>query len=195
MGLRTQVAVLLLAAFCFGARGETIEGVDYPSSAEVSGQKLILNGVGLRKVEKFGLPFKVYVAALYMKEKNTSPEAILENKDPKILKMNFLRRVGKSDIADAFNKGLVANCGADKAVCEESKKTLKQLTDKMPDLLDKSTLEFKIEADKVEYDIKARSNISGTLSSAGFGARFLAIFIGPKPPTEKLKEGLVGLAK
>lgn len=192
MSIRNQMMFILSAAFCLNVGAATIEEVEFTETKEVGGQKLILNGMGLRKVEKFGFPFKVYVAGLYLKEKSSSDDAILGSKDAKVLKMVFLRRVGKSDIADAFNKGLVSNCGTDKAVCEESKKTLKQLTDKMPDLLDKSSLEFIIQGDKVDFDVKARSDLKGTMSSTGFGARFLAIFIGPKPPTEVLKNGLIG---
>jgi hypothetical protein len=47
----------------------------------------------------------------------------------------------------------------------------------------------------VDYDIKGRKELKGTLNGAAISKNFLAIFLGNKPPTEDLKNGMLGIKK
>jgi hypothetical protein len=187
-----RALVLFTAALLsVSVAAESIEGVEFPATASAGGKELKLNGLALRKVERFGLPFKVYVAALYAEKKLATTEEALADAGPKVLRMRFLRRVNSPDMVSSFETGHAANCGKD---CEASKKVLKEFTDKMPDMLDKQTIEFRFLPDGVEYDVKGRKEIAGKLNGEAISKNLLAVFIGPKPPTQPFKDGLLGTA-
>ncbi|MFO7638255.1 MAG: chalcone isomerase family protein, partial [bacterium] len=69
-GFIALVLVCLAAAPIFAG---TLAGITLPDTIDVDGQQLILNGMALRKK----VVFKVYVAGLYLAEKEKSGEKIL----------------------------------------------------------------------------------------------------------------------
>lgn len=192
--VRRPKLILLQALVALGVHAEatTIEKVDFVETMKVDDVELKLNGVGLRKVERFGLPFKVYVAGLYLKVARSDANEILESEDPKFLRMVFVRRVNAPDLVDGFEKGHASNCLKD---CEQSKKILRKLTDKISDILDKGSMEFVFKKDKLEYAINGRKSEKGSIDDKVFAKNFLATFIGKEPPTPDLKQGLLGLKR
>lgn len=192
MTMRNFTLGLVLFTFTAPAFAEKIEGVDFPPTVSVGGKELKLNGLGLRRVERFGLRFKVYVAALYSEKKLSTAEEAFADSGAKVLKMTFLRRVNAPDLVEPFETGHVNNCVQN---CEPSKKVLKEMTAKLPDMLDKNTMEYVFLPDGVEYDLKGRSNLKGKLAGIDIAKNFLAVFIGKKPPTEEFRDGLLGKPK
>lgn len=192
--VRRPKLILLQALVALGVHAEatTIEKVDFVETMKVDDVELKLNGVGLRKVERFGLPFKVYVAGLYLKVARSDANEILESEDPKFLRMVFVRRVNAPDLVDGFEKGHASNCLKD---CDQSKKILRKLTDKISDILDKGSMEFVFKKDKLEYAINGRKSEKGSIDDKVFAKNFLATFIGKEPPTPDLKQGLLGLKR
>lgn len=190
---RTKMILLqTLVAVGIHAQATTIEKVDFAETRKVEDVELKLNGVGLRKVEKFGIPFKVYVAGLYLKAARSDANEILASEDPKFLRMVFVRRVNAADLVEAFVKGHSNNCLES---CEESKKTLSKLADKISDFMDRGSMEFVFKKDKLEYSLNGRKAEAGSIDDKVFAKNFLAIFIGQTPPTEDFKQGLLGLKR
>src|SRR4051812_29433753 len=101
---------VLLSSAGFGA---TLNDVEFPDQYKVGDKTLELNGLGMRKKDKFGLTFKVYVGALYLAKKTQSAEEILNSKEERVVKLSFVRRVDGKDLAEAFVDGFVKNCAAD----------------------------------------------------------------------------------
>lgn len=186
----TLIAVCCVADLKVSAA--TLNDVEYADQIKVGEKSLLLNGLGIRKKDKFGLTFKVYVGALYLPKKSQSADEILAMTDLRVLKMTFVRRVDGKDLATAFEDGHGNNCPSSQSGCEASKKQLLTVTRVLPDIMDKGTMEFQFFPDRVEYDIKGRKNLKGTLQGADISKNFLAIFIGKTPPTEELKKGLLG---
>ncbi|MCB0410918.1 MAG: chalcone isomerase family protein, partial [Bdellovibrionales bacterium] len=58
------VLFLVLMGFSAPTVARTLQEVDFAESIKLGEQELKLNGLGLRKVQKFGIPIKVYVAGL-----------------------------------------------------------------------------------------------------------------------------------
>jgi hypothetical protein len=83
----------------------TMNEVTLPTRIEVEGQQLVLNGMALRKKAIF----KVYVAGLYLAEKNNNAEAILAADSPRRIVLHFLRGVSGNQMCDALNDGLRDN--------------------------------------------------------------------------------------
>lgn len=82
-----------------------VAGVKYDGTVEVAGQKLLLNGAGIR----YKAIFKVYTAGLYMNAKATTPEAVLANNGPKRIHIQMLRDIDGEELGKLFTKGMEQN--------------------------------------------------------------------------------------
>lgn len=82
-----------------------LAGVKYEGTAEVAGQKLVLNGAGIR----YKAIFKVYTAGLYLNTKAATPEAVLANTGPKRIHIQMLRDIDGDELGKLFTKGMEQN--------------------------------------------------------------------------------------
>jgi hypothetical protein len=89
------------------ALAKKVAGVEFPDSIEVGGQKLTLNGAGIRR--KF--VFKVYAGGLYLAERGGEAGAVVAADAPKRVRMVFLRDVTKKQIMDTYREGFEKNSG------------------------------------------------------------------------------------
>ena len=157
----------------------------FPQTVQLEKETLQLNGTGLRTATF--LKIKVYDMALYLEEKSDSPEAILNAKGNKRIEMHFLRNVPKEKLNNAWIEGFKKN-GAD---LEEHKTTLEQLQAPMRDMQkdDRLVFEFTKKKTKVLINDKEVAVIKGS----DFQQALLAVWLGPNPPNESLKKGILGL--
>jgi hypothetical protein len=101
-----KVAVAALAlAVATPALAKKVGGVEFPDSIEVAGQKLALNGAGVRK--RFVI--SVYAGGLYLAERSSDPGAVVAADLPKRVRMVFLRDVRKDQIMGAYREGFEKN--------------------------------------------------------------------------------------
>ena len=180
------IRILALAtAFAFAATAgaATLADVNVPDSATLGGQKLVLNGLGLRKKAIF----KVYVAGLYLENKSPDPAAILDSSQVKRLELVFVRDVDREDIVDAWKDGFKKN-GADMNTFGPRIGTLNAW---MTDIKEKDSLIFLVEPGK-GLTVTVKGRVKGTIPGDDFAKAFLAIWLGPSPPNKGLKAGLLG---
>jgi hypothetical protein len=104
---RYFLAALLALALPLVSQAQTIEvgGVKYEPTAEVGGQKLQLNGAGIR----YKVIIKVYTAGLYLNAKTGTPEEALANSGPKRLHIQMLRDIDGNELGKLFTKGMQDN--------------------------------------------------------------------------------------
>jgi len=79
-----------------------IQGVTVPSTAEVAGETLQLNGAGLRTFSLLMIPIKIYVASLYTPAAIRTASAMMNSSGPMQFDFTFLRAVGQSDVTKAW---------------------------------------------------------------------------------------------
>ena len=172
--------MLLAALVLFSA---TKAGVTLPDTINVDGKTLVLNGLGLR--EATVLNVDVYVAGLYLEKKSKDAQAIIAAEEPKRLVLRFVRDVDQDDLTKAWTEGFEKNGGAKLAP------KLKQLNDWMGAVKQGESLMFTYLPGKgVTVAINAKTK--GTIDGADFARVMWSIFLGPKPPNEGLKTGLLG---
>lgn len=105
-----NLAVALLAGlFSLSSLAGTVEikGVKLPDSIEMHGTKLKLNGAGTR----YKAIFKVYVAALYLGKKATTPDEVVNQPGPKRLSVTTLRHIDLSELGKLMTRGMEDNMG------------------------------------------------------------------------------------
>lgn len=190
--LRARLMIVLaLGATSMGlsAQPVEVEGQKFEPTAQVGGQTLNLNGVGLRR----RAIFKVYVAGLYVPQKNTNAAALIGDKGARRVSLRMLRDVDADSFIDSFNDGLKNN------LSEAQLAALKPQIDALAATL-KSIGEAK-KGDAIDFDYVPESgtriNVNGKergtpILGAEFFPAVLRIWLGEKPADESLKKGMLG---
>jgi hypothetical protein len=103
------------------------------------------------------------------------------------LALRFVRDVDASDIQEAFQEGF-EKTGADLAPLRAA---IHALTSMLVDFEDGQAVSFTNDPSNwVEVAVDGKTK--GTVGGADFAATLLAIWLGPEPPNEDLKSGLLG---
>lgn len=184
-------------AFCVGTlafaatlQAAVIDKVDFPDEIIAEGQKLVLNGGGMRKKKKFFKLWDVYVGALYLPTKSKDAKAIMESPAPKVIEMVYVRSVDREAQQDAWKESFEKVCGAD---CEAAKDQLKAFNDLMVDMKDRSRMRMTFQKDSVSVDVKGKTEKNALISGEPFRRVLLNIFLGEKTTAPELKPKLLGL--
>ena len=185
-----MVRGLILAAAALvtlsAAHAADLEGVFMPEARVVNGTQMRLNGIGLRTFSVLGV--RIYVAGLYLERPNDNAEAIIHSPDTKLLDIRFLRNVDAQDARKAWQESLEQNC---RAPCHLDPNDERRFLAAVPSVRrgDASTLLFT--ARGVHVTLNGRP--LGDILDRQFAELMLATFIGPEPPTPRLKRELLGL--
>ncbi len=186
------VRMLSLAAVLIGFAGSTLgtaalagelAGATLPDTLKAGEKTLKLNGLGLRKKAMF----KVYVGGLYLESPSRDAGAILTADQAKAIRTHFLRDLTKAQLVEAFQEGFEGNV-KDRA---PQKAAFDRMLALVPDVKEGSTLTFAYLPGK-GTTLSAGSKELGVFEGKGFADAVFAIWLGPKPPSEDLKKGLLG---
>ncbi len=162
-----------------------IYDIELPETASVAGEKLFLNGYGLRK--KYF--FKVYLGSLYTAEKVNKTTQVINQQGGKLIRMDFIySKVELHKIVGGFADGFKNN-SPQLVGKDEAKKFLGLFN-----------ADF-VEGDRVDLAIAADGTVSvthngqslGSVTSPDLARGVLLIFLGQDPADEDMKEGMLGL--
>ena len=166
-----------------------VAGVKFNTVEDIGGQKLQLNGAGIR----YKAIFKVYAAGLYLSAKATTPEAVIALPGPKRLHIVALRDLDGNDLGKLFYKGMESN-----TTREEFVKAINGVL-KIGELFATKKELKKGESFSVDYlpGVGSVVMINGTrvgevIKEPEFYGAFLHVWLGPNPPDSALKTKLLG---
>src|SRR5262245_3276511 len=164
------------------ARAAELAGATLPDTTAAGEKTLKLNGLGLRKKAVF----KVYVGGLYLESPSKDASAILAADQAKAIRMHFLRDLTKAQLVEAFQEGFDANVkdGASQKAAFDRMMAL------VPDVKEGSTLTLVYVPGK-GTTLSAGSKELGLFEGKGFAEAVFAIWLGPKPPSDDLKKGML----
>ena len=168
------------------AHGKDCQGVNFPEQMQLDGSTLRLNGLGLRQATF--LKVNVYVAALYVANVSSDPQALLGSNTPKELILHFLHNASDDDLKKAWEEGFEHNAKAQLPALHERIETLKSW---MADMKSGQRLTF-IHKPGAGVQVDVNGTVKGTITGDDFATAFLSIWLGPHPPNENLKSGLLG---
>jgi Chalcone isomerase-like len=152
----------------------SLADVTMDDTITVNGQKLVLNGLGLRK--KFFI--KVYVGGLYLQAKQSDPTKILASDTPRRMVMSFLYSVSKDQMCDAWNEGLEANTpNASAEVKAAFKTTLCSWMEPIP----KTNRLVLTYVPGTGTTVEVNGKVKGTLPGKATADAIVSTWIGPKP--------------
>jgi hypothetical protein len=186
-GMRGIAEVLLLGAFVMLApvHAASVAGVNMPASKSVDGKTLVLNGLGLRTATIFNK--EVYVIGLYLEKKNFDANAIINSEETKRIRMVFLRDVSAKKLRDGWTTGFGDNYRDVGSIQQE----IATFNASMRDVKSGDNIVIHISGDTTETLIN--DTLIDSVKGKTFQQALLGIWLGPKPPTARLKESLLGL--
>jgi hypothetical protein len=185
-GILSLASVLVassLSSLGTAALAGELAGITMPDTLKAGEKTLKLNGLGLRKKAVF----KVYVGGLYLESPSKDAGAILASDQAKAIRMHFLRDLTKAELVGAFQEGFEANAkdkGAQKAAFDK-------MLALVPDVKEGTTMTFAYLPGK-GTTLHAGTKELGVFEGKGFANAVFSIWLGPKPPSEELKKGMLG---
>ena len=184
------VAVLISLLFIsFPASARKIQGVESPDTQAVvnSDTMLVLNGTGIR--EKFFVD--VYIGALYLPVATTDASAVLNDTGPASVLMHFLHsEVSKQKITAGWEDGLEANLTS--AEIETIRPRLEQFNDLFRTVRNGDAI-------RIDYvpasgtEVRINGERTGSIEGNDFFRALLQVWLGPRPVSKALKQGMLGL--
>ncbi len=186
-----RIACLVLAGLVLGTVADAgqIEGVTFPAQVTVGSATLTLNGMGVRIKKVAFIGINIYAAALYLPAKEANPAKILAADEPRQLVMHFLyKEVGRDKLLEAWDEGFKNNAGAALAALKDRIATFDGYWSDMKKG-DVAVLTY-IPGQGTKVEIKGKE--MGVIAGKEFAEALFAIWLGPKPPNESLKKGLLG---
>jgi hypothetical protein len=183
--LSCAVALVMLAASMHhtAAAAAQLEGVTLADTLKAGDKTLKLNGLGLRKKAMF----KVYVGGLYLESPSKDAGAILASDQGKAIRLHFLRDLKKGQLVEAFQEGFDSNA-KDKAA---QKAAFDKMLALVPDVKEGSTMTFTYVPGK-GTTLQVADKELGAFEGKGFADAIFSIWLGPKPPSEDLRKGMLG---
>ena len=179
-GLLILSMVLLASA----SNAVTVEDVAVADEAAVGGQNLVLNGVGVREATM--LKVKVYVMGLYLPEKTQDAEAIIASEGNKRIAMHFVRSVGVEDLRKGWTEGFEKNTQDVAAVQSE----IDRFNATMRDVEEGEAIVLDFIDQSVAVSVGGQQ--ADTIEGRDFQQALVAIWLGPHPPNDSLKSGVLG---
>lgn len=169
--------------------GATVGGVSFGGRAEVGGQQLRLNGVGLRA----SATLKGFAAALYLAQNSNTTEHVLLTPGPKRLRMRMLLDVPIQVFTHAVRKGIRRNLPeAQQATLNERMGTFDRILQSIGKVFD---------GDVIDLDYLPEAGLVILINGKPRGApipgedlyaALMLVFLGERPVDSKLKAGLLG---
>jgi hypothetical protein len=174
---------LVISTLDTAALAGELAGAKLPETLKAGDKTLQLNGLGLRKKAII----KVYVGGLYLESPSKDAAAILAYDQSKAITLFFLRDLTKAQLVEAFQESFEENT-ADKA---GQKAAFDKMLALIPDVKEGQTLTFTYLPGK-GTTLQVGNKELGFFEGKGFADAVFSIWLGPKPPSEDLKQGLLG---
>jgi hypothetical protein len=176
--------IALLAPIGTAAQAAELDGVQLPNMLEVGGQRLLLNGIGLRTYSI--LSIHIYVAGLYLERLDTDADAILRSNQTKLLTIRFEHDISVDSARNAWRTGLDNNC---KAPCRLDPEDVTNFLAEVPAMHVGET--FAILFTTQGATVTVDGHRIGVISKRSFADAMLATFLGPVPASSSLKAALL----
>jgi hypothetical protein len=189
MRLLSRAFAALAAFACISASAQvTLAGARFDPEVTLGGQKLQLNGAGVR----FKAMFKVYAVGLYTPRKVTRNDDVLDPRVPKRLQLVALRDVGGDEFGKLFSRAIEEN-----ATREEFSKSINAVI-RMGQIFADQKQFTKGDVVLIDYvpgtglSITAKGKQQEVFKEPQFSSIMYKIWFGAHPPDTNLQKALLG---
>jgi Chalcone isomerase-like len=186
--MRRVFGILLAAALAAPvAYAGELAGVTMPDQVTVSGETLHLNGMGVRKK----LWIKVYIGGLYLENATKDASEVINSDQVKRVVMHFrTNKASKGKMDDGWDEGFQDNSPDEMAALKDRIATFKSY---FGDMKVDDVVEMTMVPGEGTTVVINGTN-KGTIEGDDFAKALMRVWFGDHPPTEDLKEGMLGKA-
>ena len=170
-----------------GLHAAEVACVKVDAKIRVGSSELVLNGAGLRSK----LFIKVYVGALYVGQKATTPAAIVDSTQPRRMVMRMMRDLDADSLNSALDDGLKSNhTPAELAEMKPQSDALAAIMKAIGKAREGDTITIDFSVDGVAVGLNGETR--GKVAGVGFAKALLKVWLGEKPVDASLKKALLG---
>ena len=181
---------MMLSAGLLAAPVE-MSGLSLANPVELAGAKLAMNGAGIR----YKAVFKVYIAALYLEKKATTPEEVFAASGPKRISITLLREIDSNELGKSFTKAFEENAPRTEMsrLIPGLLKMSQVFSDQKKMLTGENLTIDWIPGTGTVISVKGKPQ-GEPIKEVEFYNAMLRIWLGPKPADWKLKDELLDKA-
>ena len=186
--MKKVISIVCGVLLSLNVGAKEIAGVKLADTVQLGGSSLVLNGAGVRTK----IIFKVYVAGLYVAQKQTTAGTVLTDTNPQRVALHMLRELSDEKLLSAFNEAIEANhTSAELSALSVSLKQMADIFHQVKEVKegDVITLDY-VAASGTQISVNATPR--GTIAGDAFHRALLKIWLGNKPVQDDLKKSLLG---
>lgn len=185
---RMRLALLIAAlATAGGLQAAEVAEVRIADQVKVGDSELVLNGAGLRSK----MFFKVYVGALYVGQKASDAQALIDSTQPRRMRLRMMRDVDADSFYAALDEGLRNNhTPAQFAEIKAQAEQLGALMRAFGKVREGEVIDIDFTADGIA--LTRNGEAAGKVGGAAFAKALLRVWLGDKPADAGLKKSLLG---
>jgi chalcone isomerase-like protein len=177
----TIAVLVLFSSILFGLE---IGKVNLPDEMSLENDTIVLNGAGLRKK----LIIKVYAAGLYLTQKNSNAEKIMEADEAIAIRMHFIyKKVSEKKLIAAWNEGFLLS-GLQEGLAEK----IAQFNSFFTEAAKKGDIYDIIYEPGIGTSVYIKGELKGTIPGLDFKKAVYSIWLGENTALPKLREQLLG---
>lgn len=161
-------------------------GATIPNNVSFEGEKLVLNGVGVR--EKFWMD--MYAGALYLGNKSSNANSIMNANEPMAIKLHIVSKLISSDkMIEAVNEGFENSTNGN---LTPIKSEIDKFISFFRDEISKNDVFDIVYLPSKGVVVYKNGNERGAIKGMEFKKALFGIWLSNKPADENLKEGMLG---
>lgn len=196
--MRAYIVAALLAVGSLGgeaawAQAVEVANVKYEPTLDLAGQKLVLNGAGVR----YKFVVKVYTAGLYLTHKAGTTAEVLAAPGPKRIHIQMLRDIDGNELGKLFTKGMEANAPREEFVkCINGVLKLSEVfaSRKQLNSGDNFSVDY-VPGVGSTLLLNGKTIMADPIKEPEFFSALLRIWLGDKPADDSLKDALLGIKR
>lgn len=167
----------------------TIASRQIPKTVVIDGHTLPLNGAGVRDYSLLFISIGIYVGALYLPYRTHQARVALTEHGPDRIAMYFIHGVDHGDLLSAWRSGFRKNVplAMRRVLASEIHRFLAIWT-----RIHDHDVVFLDYLPRQGTRVTLNGKLLGTFPGRDFHEALLRIWLGPHPPTHKLKRALLG---
>ena len=171
----------------FSALALEVNGVKVDETAQVGGNALVLNGAGVRTK----VVFKVYVAALYLSQKQTDANTVISDTGNKRVSMHFLRELSSEKLLHGMNEGFEDNnSAAEMTAIDAQMKAFRQMMTSAKVVKEGDVIVLDLTSAGTQVSLNGK--VLGVIEGAVFNQALLRVWLGRNPVDASLKKAMLG---
>lgn len=192
---RRDVLTLAAATLALPAQALRYEGQDFAETLQLGGATLQLNGVGAKV---FVLKYSAYLAALYLPQKASTPEAIYAQTGPKRVELRIVipmvKDVSTQEFVKAIDKGVRRNSSeSELAAVTERVRQFNATIAEVGRVKKGDTLVIDYLPAQGGTVLTVNGKVRGQpIEGQDFYTAFLKVFLGAKNSDERLRASMLG---